>query len=72
MTAWTMPAEWEPHERTWMAWPSGGYALGDTPAEAEEARSSWASVANAVAAYEPLHMLVSSAELAEARRRLDP
>ncbi len=21
-TAWRMPAEWEPHERCWMAWPS--------------------------------------------------
>ena len=20
MTGWRMPAEWEPHERTWMAW----------------------------------------------------
>ncbi len=24
-----MPAEWEPHERTWMAWPCAAYALGD-------------------------------------------
>ncbi|NUO43957.1 MAG: agmatine deiminase family protein, partial [Streptomyces sp.] len=21
MTDFRMPAEWEPHERTWMAWP---------------------------------------------------
>ena len=43
-----MPAEWEPHERTWMAWPSGSYTLGETTAEADEARECWASVANAV------------------------
>jgi agmatine deiminase len=70
MTAWTMPAEWEPHDATWMAWPSGGYTLGETPAEAEEARQTWAAVANVVAEFEPLHMLVPPTELAEARRRL--
>lgn len=70
MTAWTMPAEWEPHDATWMAWPSGGYTLGETPAEAEEARQTWAAVANVVAEFEPLHMLVPPAELPEARRRL--
>ena len=31
---WRMPAEWQPHERTWMAWPPGGYTLGATEAEA--------------------------------------
>jgi agmatine deiminase len=70
VTAWTMPAETEPHDRTWMAWPSGGYTLGRTPAEAEEARRTWASVANAVAEHEPLHMLVPPQEVGEARRRL--
>ena len=34
-----MPAEWEPHERTWMAWPSAGYTLGEDPAAADEARA---------------------------------
>ena len=32
-----MLAEWAPHERTWMAWPTAGYALGDTPEVAETA-----------------------------------
>ena len=36
---WRMPAEWAPHERTWMAWPSAGYTLGDTEEEADEARA---------------------------------
>ena len=70
MTTWTMPAETDPHDCTWMAWPSGSYTLGETAAEAEEARRTWASVANAVAEYEPLHMLVPPQETAEARRRL--
>ncbi|HCN22773.1 MAG TPA: agmatine deiminase, partial [Arthrobacter bacterium] len=34
MTAWRMPAETDPQERVWMAFPTGGYTLGDTPEEA--------------------------------------
>jgi agmatine deiminase len=67
---WSMPAETAPHACTWMAWPGGGYTLGDTTADAEEARATWAAVANAVAEHEPVHMLVPPHELAEARRRL--
>lgn len=70
MTAWTMPAETHPHERAWMAWPSAGYTLGDNAAEAEIARATWASVANAIAEHEPLHMIVPPRERAGARRRL--
>jgi agmatine deiminase len=53
-----MPAEGDPHERTWMAWPSSGYTLGDTPEEADEARRTWAAVAHAVAGFEPVTMVV--------------
>ncbi len=53
-----MPAEWTPHERTWMAWPSAGYTLGDTEADAEEARDTWAAVARAVAQFEPVTVVV--------------
>jgi agmatine deiminase len=70
MTTWRMPAETEPHELTWMAWPSGSYTLGETAALAEDARRTWASVANAVAEFEPLHMVVPTREMAQARRRL--
>ena len=34
MTTWRMPAEWDRHERTWLAWPSAGYTLGETDADA--------------------------------------
>ncbi|WP_062200694.1 agmatine deiminase family protein [Demequina salsinemoris] len=67
-----MPAEWERHERSWMAWPIAPYTLGETEAEADEARLTWASVANAVVAHEPLTMLVPSEAVAIARRHLDP
>ena len=52
-TRWHMPAEWQTHEQTWMAWPSHGYTLGDTEEEADEARRTWAAVARAVAALAP-------------------
>jgi agmatine deiminase len=65
---WTMAAEWVEHERTWMAWPSGSYTLGDTAAAADEARATWAAVANAVAEFEPVSMIVTSSEVAIARR----
>lgn len=63
-----MPAEWERHDRTWMAWPSQGYTLGDSEAEADEARRTWAAVANATVDFEPVTMLVPRHELEHARR----
>ena len=65
-----MPAETAPHERAWMAWPASGYVLGDGPAEAEEARTAWAAVANAIVDHEPLSMLVTADGRSQARRRL--
>lgn len=65
-----MPAEGEPHERTWMAWPSADYTLGEGGSAAEEAWSAWARVANAIGEYEPVTMLATSRNAEEARRRL--
>jgi agmatine deiminase len=69
---WKMPAEWAHHERTWMAWPSAGYTLGDTEIEHQEARLAWASVANAICRYEPVSVLCVSADLDLAKQFLDP
>ncbi len=67
-----MPAEWEKHERTWMAWPSSGYTLGETEDEQNEARNAWASVANAIIRFEPVTMVVDPSDVAVAREWLDP
>lgn len=67
-----MPAETAVHERTWMAWPTAGYTLGSTTADAHEAWDAWSAVANAVAGFEPVTMLVPAEARAIARSRLDP
>ena len=53
-----------------MAFPSQGYTLGDTAAEADEARSTWAAVAHAVLEFEPVTMVVDPADDEVARRYL--
>ena len=67
---WRMPAETEPHERAWMAWPTAAYTLGDSAEEHEQAWTAWAAVANAIADFEPISVLVSPDDRGEARRRL--
>jgi agmatine deiminase len=67
---WTMPAEFAPQERIWMAFPRVGNTLGDDAASADEARDTWAAVANAAAGFEPVTMVVDPSAVAEARARL--
>jgi agmatine deiminase len=62
-----MPAEWEPHERTLMAWPVHP-SWGD---QIERARQAYADLANAIVQFEPLAMLVNPGEEGDARRLLD-
>jgi agmatine deiminase len=65
---WRMPPEWAPHERTWMAWPSAGYTLGDTATDADVARRTWSTVARAVAGFEPVTMVADPGDEATAAR----
>ncbi len=67
-----MPAEWQPHECTWMAWPSAGYTLGETEADHETARKTWANVANAIVRFEPVNMLVNPEDETLAASFLSP
>ncbi|MET0928251.1 MAG: agmatine deiminase family protein [Aeromicrobium sp.] len=65
-----MPAETAPQDRIWMAFPPAGYTLGDTAEDAEEARSTWAAVAHAALAFEPVTMVVDPADVEVAGRHL--
>jgi agmatine deiminase len=55
-----------------MAWPSSGYTLGDDAHEAELARATWAAVAGAIAAFEPVTMVVDHEAADDAARHLAP
>lgn len=66
-----MPAEWQEHSQTWMAWPSSGYTLGDTSADVEAARKTWAAVANAIVQFEPVTMLCEKSDFKVAAEFLD-
>ncbi len=70
MTTWRMPIEGHPQDRLWMAWPTSGYTLGDTEAEAEEARRTWAAVANAASEFQPVTVAVNPGDEAVAARHL--
>jgi agmatine deiminase len=59
------PAEWEPHERTIMGWPTRTELWGD---ELAQARADYATVANAVAAFEPVTMIANPGEQAAQAR----
>jgi agmatine deiminase len=67
-----MPHEGDPQECLWLAWPTQGYTLGETAEEAETARRTWAAVANAAAAFEPVRVVVHPRDVAIAPRYLDP
>lgn len=72
MSAWRMPAETARQDRLWMAFPTGGYTLGDTAEEAHAARSVWAAVANAAVEFEPVTVAVAPDDVDTAARYLDP
>ena len=65
-----MPAESAAQEKVWMAFPVEGYSLGDTAAARDEARSTWAAVAHAIAEFEPVTMIVDPGEIGPAREYL--
>ncbi|MEU4999512.1 agmatine deiminase family protein [Streptomyces sp. NPDC021622] len=66
-----MPAEWAPHERTWMAWPSPNPTFTNDE-ELAEGRAAWANVARAVRRFEPVTMVVGTGQSESARALLGP
>ena len=61
-----MPAEWTPHLRTWMMWPSREMMWDDMDATCQ----SYTNVAHAIRKHEPLTMLVRAKDVATARNYL--
>ena len=61
---WRMPAEWEPHERCLMAWPTRAELWG---AHVERARREYARTAAAIAAFEPVTMVAAPGQGSTAR-----
>lgn len=59
-----MPAEWEPHERCWMQWPSRTEVWGD---RLPQTYAAYAQVARAIAAFEPVSMVCRPEDEAQVR-----
>lgn len=69
----TMPAEWEPHALTWMAFPPPNQTFGEVGGpDLQRAREAWSRVAAAVVGHEPVRMLVRPEDVDAARELLDP
>lgn len=62
-----MPGEYEPQEKIWMIWPERPDNWRDG---AKPAQKAYADVARAISAFEPVTMLVSAAQYANARAQL--
>jgi agmatine deiminase len=65
-----MPAEWEAHEQTWLAFPHSGYTLGESAQDQEVARQTWANVANAASEFEKVTVIVHPEDLSTASKLL--
>jgi len=63
----SMPAEWMPHVRTWMAWPCRRQAW-DGPEGLKRAKSAYAAVAKAISAFEPVIMSARPEDVDQARQ----
>lgn len=65
-----MPAEWEAHEQTLLAFPHSGYTLGESAQDQEVARQAWANVANAASEFEKVTVIVHPEDLSTASKLL--
>lgn len=67
-----MPAEWSPHARTLMAWPTARRRDALWHAQLEPARDEYAGIARSIACYEPVTMVADPREVDDARDRCGP
>ena len=66
-TGYRMPAEWEPHEATWLAWP---HEQSDWPGKFETVRWVYAEIARWLTAGERVRLLVRDKAAQEEARRV--
>ncbi len=67
-SGFAMPAEWDDHERCWMAWPYRH----DLWADLDRTQRGYAAVAQAIAKFEPVTMLATGPEAAGAKMLCGP
>lgn len=65
VTGYRMPAEWQPHQRCWMAWPCNTAIWSNG---LYSARRNFAAVVRAILEFEPVTLLVRPQDRAEAYR----
>ena len=66
-SGWTMPAEWAPHAATWMVWPHNRALWESTwSVRLEQVQEDFARVANAIARFEPVKLVVAPGARARA------
>jgi len=68
-TRFRMPAEWDPHERTVMSWPTSAPIWANA---LEEARQEYAATARAIARSEPVLMVANPGDEASASKGCGP
>jgi agmatine deiminase len=56
-----MPAEWEPHEGTWLTWPTSR----DWPGKLDAVRWTYCEIVRALQTFETVHLLVKDAATKE-------
>ena len=66
-----MPAEWDAHQRTWMAFPPPNDTFGPTGSPTlDRARAAWTGVARTIARYEPVTVVADPQDATAAREWL--
>ena len=66
-----MPAEWETHQRTWMAFPPPNETFGPIGSPTlDRARTAWTKVARTIARYEPVTVVADPRDATAAREWL--
>ncbi len=72
-SGFSMPAEWAPHERTWMEFPPANETFGTDPdGSLGRYRRAWADVVNTIARFEPVTLICNVGDGPAAREMVDP